>query len=174
MFRDQKNINVRVVSWLLLAIFTSNMHYLFIFVSWDVMHINYHIPVNLFGNNWVYVIQDFFPFWNAKASQHLDIQWYFFLVGLRFTNIILSYLLLSAIGALSTLMSITVFGMDIYKRVYLLTKIYLFVQLYNLLSYLLVAGQFFHGWPLLFYVVAVILIFFVKKTEGGYVIKAEI
>lgn len=174
MFRDQKNILVRVVSWLLLAIFCSHMHYLFYFITLDVMHLDkvVHFSTRYFEVD--YLIRDIFPFFNAPADTHLDIQYYFFLVGMRLTVLILAYLLVSALGALSTFMQITAKGVKIYKRVHLFTKLYFCVQLFNVLSYILFAGQFLHGLPLLVYLLCVLSIFFVRKTDEGYIIKPEL
>jgi len=170
MFRDQKNINIRVLGWLLVAIFASNMHYLCYFIDLDVLHID--LKLTLLGREWI--IKDVFPMYNAPKGAILGIQNYLFFVGTRIAHAILAYLLLSAIGALSTLMRITVRGFDIYRRVYFFTKVYLFVQLYNLLAYLLFGGQFLHGLPMLVYIGCVAAIFFVRRSGGKWEFRAEI
>lgn len=158
----------------MVAIFASNMHYLCHFIYLDILHINYALELSFLGKEIKWVIEDVFPLYDASPGVKLNIQMYFYFIGSRITNAILAYLLLSAIGALSTLMRITVKGMDIYRRVHFFTKVYLFVQLYNLLAYLLFGGQLFHGLPLVVYIIFISTIFFIRKTDNKWEFKGQL
>lgn len=173
MFKDQKNINIRVIGWLLLAIFAAHMHYLCVFIYFDIYHIDYFVDLSFIGLKGFW-INDIFPFFNAPKNVHLDVQYYLYFIGMRLNTCILAYLLLSAVKTLNVLMDTIVRRFNFYQKIYLFIKVYLLVQIYSLLNYILFAGQFLKGVPLLVYGVLVLLIFFVHKGEAGWRIRAEL
>lgn len=174
MFRDQKNINIKVLSWLLLAIIAANAHHLCTFIFLDVLHLNREIIFEVASFKTTYYIKDVFPFYDAPNDVHLDIQYYLFLVGDRIRDCIVAYLLYSSIFALATFWHTVHRYSTIYRRIQLFTKAYLFVQIFGLVNYLLSMGQFFRGLPILIYTICVFTIFFIRWTGARLEIKAEL
>ncbi len=175
------------MSWLLLAIVVANMHHLCTFIYLDVLHLNKIIDIDLGGKyilsgyefdipliNIYWIIRDIFPFYNAPENINLDIQYYVFLVGDRMRDAIVAYLLYSSILALATYWHTVHQYSKLYHRIQVFSKVYLFVQIYGLFSYILCMGQFLRGVPILFYSICVFIIFFVRKTNKGWLVKAEL
>lgn len=172
MFRDIKNINVRVFKWLLTAIIAANFYYLFNFVDLDVFNVNAFLTLNT-NKESSFFIKDFFLFYDAETKDSLQMQNYMALVGSKIVIIIISYLLKSALFRLNMLMELSGGGSKVYKKSYLLTRFYFFAQIYNLFAYILFANQV-NGLPLLVYCVVIFRIFFLKKENDYWIIKPEL
>ena len=174
MFRDTRNINVKVLSWLLLAITLANLHYVCTFLYVDVLHLNKNFIFEFRNISFNLYWRDVFLFYDAPKEVCLDIQYYFFLLGDRCRDAIIAYLLYSAIVALSTYWHTIHRHSKIYHRIQLFAKVYVFVQIYSLINYILCMGQFMHGLPILIYTICVLFIFFIRLKDGRIVIKPEL
>lgn len=156
MLRDQKNINRKVVAWLLLCVYVGAMHYLAYTSNLDVLHINKTYQVSRFS----FTVKDVFLFYDAPPQVRLNIQWHLNSLGGHLKDFMHAYLIYALYKVIKLVIDwYSPKQLRVYKQVHLFTAVYLFYQLYNLLSYLLCAGQFLHGYPLAVYSMAVVLIF---------------
>lgn len=168
MFTDVKNINVRLVVWLLVAACVRPLHYLFYHFDLDVMHLNKVFTFH-YGNLDMQVrVKDLFLLYDAPKGVKFDIAYYLYELSLNLIIIILSYTNYFQYKFIRSIAEKAPKNVVIYWQSFNIVKIFLLLMTYYCLSYILYKGQFLHGVPLGLFLIAVSFVLYFRQVRYAF------
>ena len=124
-----------------LYVLCMNAHEVFREVYYDVLNIRQEISMEVWGKRYTYYIRDIFPFFDYPDSRsdtypvYLDIQRYAADIGMKTGTVLLIYFIREALKLCYLLLP------EIFRRAYMFSRFWVWIVFYDLLNYVLYAGQ---------------------------------